>query len=193
MYRAIRNIHLLAASLALPFLLMYGVSALQMGHSSWFDMKPRVEDRDVALAPGQDGAREVARQLTERDSTVRGELTNVQSGPNGIAFRVVMPGTVHEVRYDPLSGNAHVRTSVAGFMGMLNRLHHAAGVGHGLVSLNVWGWGVAAVSVALLVLGVSGIYMWFTRRPERRIGFVLLAVNVAVALVLLGLIRTAGP
>lgn len=193
MYKTIRNIHLIAASFSLPFLLMYGVSAVQMGHAAWFDMKPAVQERDVALGPGQGDAREVARQLMDRDNVVRGELTNVQPGPKGLAFRVVVPGTVHEVQYEPWSGNTHVRTSVAGFMGMLNRLHHAAGVWHEPAALNVWGMGVAVVSFALLILGATGLYMWFTRRPERRVGAMLLAANLGFALALLVLIRRAGP
>jgi len=35
--------------------------------------------------------------------------------------------------------------------------------------------------------------MWFTRRPERRLGMALLAVNLIVAVTLLGLLRISGP
>jgi len=52
---------------------------------------------------------------------------------------------------------------------------------------------VAVVSVGLLLLGASGIYMWFTRRPERRIGIALLTVNLIFAIIVLTLLRAAGP
>jgi hypothetical protein len=35
--------------------------------------------------------------------------------------------------------------------------------------------------------------MWFTRRPERRIGLALLAVNIVFAVIILSLLRRAGP
>jgi hypothetical protein len=56
-----------------------------------------------------------------------------------------------------------------------------------------WAAAVAVVSAALLLLGLSGLYMWFTRRPERRIGLALLAVNIVFAVIILSLLRRAGP
>jgi hypothetical protein len=86
-----------------------------------------------------------------------------------------------------------VKTTVGGVMAMLNRLHHAAGVAHEVTPLKLWGWAVAAVSLALLCIGATGIVMWFMRRTERAIGLVLLAINLAFALTLIVLIRRAGP
>lgn len=193
MYKFIRSVHLLLASLTLPFLLMYGVSAVQMAHGAWFTMKPAVRESALALPPGLTDARAVARAVSERAAEVRGELTNIKAAAREISFRVVVPGTVHEVRYQPDSGQAHLKTSVAGVMGMLNRLHHAAGLWHEPRALRLWGAAVGIVSAALLLLGASGLYMWFTRRSERRLGAVLLGLNLVVVLVLLGLMRHAGP
>ncbi len=123
----------------------------------------------------------------------KGELSNVQAVDAGLALRIVVPGTVHEVRYDRASGVARVKTSVAGVMGMLNRLHHWAGFWHEPPSMKAWAVFVTVTSLGLLLLGASGIYMWFTRRPERRIGIALLAINVVFAVTVLTLLRRAGP
>ena len=193
MYKIIRNVHLLLASFSLPFLIMYGVSAVQMSHSTWFQAKPAVTERDLSIAPGQADARSVARDIMNRQPDLNGELSNVQPNDAGIALRIVVPGTVHEVRYDRLSGSVHIKTSIAGAMGMLNRLHHWAGFWHEPASMKAWATFVAVVSLGLLLLGASGIYMWFTRRSERRIGLALLAVNLIVAATVLGLMRASGP
>lgn len=193
MYKTIRNLHLLFASFSLPFLIMYGVSAVQMSHSGWFQLRPAVHERPMPLAAGQTDARALARDIMERDRTVRGEVANVQASESAINLRIVVPGTVHEVKYDRASGTAQVKTSVAGVMGMLNRLHHWAGLWHEPASMKVWAFAVAMVSAALLFMGVTGLYMWFTRRPERRIGFVLLGINVVFALAIITLLRRAGP
>lgn len=192
-YKFIRNTHLLVASFSLPFLLMYGVSAVQMSHSSWFGMTPSVVERQLALSAGETDARAVARAVMTRQPDMTGELSNVQSNDTGLTLRIVVPGTVHEVRYDRTSGVARIKTSVAGVMGMLNRLHHWAGFWHEPFSMKAWAVFVAIVSVGLLLLGASGVYMWFTRRPERRVGIALLAVNLVFAVTVLTLIRTAGP
>jgi hypothetical protein len=193
MYTTIRNVHLLLASFSLPFLIMYGVSAVQMSHSAWFQMKPAVHERELPLAATQTDARAIARAVMERDRGVKGEVANIQPNAAGVALRIVVPGTVHEVRYDRASGTARVKTSVAGVMGMLNRLHHSAGFWHEPASMKLWAAAVALVSAALLLLGATGIYMWFTRRPERRIGLVLLTINVAFAMALIVLMRRSGP
>jgi hypothetical protein len=193
MYKTIRNLHLLFASFSLPFLIMYGVSAVQMSHSSWFQLKPAVHERQMPLAAGQTDARVLAREIMDHDRTVRGEVSNVQTNERAINLRIVVPGTVHEVKYDRASGTAQVKTNVAGVMGMLNRLHHWAGFWHEPASMRVWAFAVAIVSTALLLIGVTGLYMWFTRRPERRVGLVLLGINVVFALAIITLLRRAGP
>lgn len=192
MYTTIRNIHLLLASFSLPFLIMYGVSAVQMSHSTWFTVKPVVHERDLTLAVGQTDARSIARALMSR-SDIKGELSNVQTAASAVSLRIVVPGTVHDVRYEPSSGIAHVKTSVAGVMGMLNRLHHWAGFWHEPPSMKIWAAFVAVVSAALLLVGFTGLYMWFTRRTERRMGLALLAINLTIAVTLIALLRSQGP
>ena len=193
MYPTIRTMHLLLASFSLPFLLMYAVSAVQMTHSGWFDMKPAVHEDRVSLTPGIADARVVARAVIDRRPHMGGELTTVQRTAAGWNLRVVLPGTVHDVQYDRNSGEARVKTSVAGVMGMLNRLHHAAGLWHEPVSLQVWGVLVTVVSGALMLVGVTGISMWFMRRTERRMGAVLLSVNILFVVAVLAVMRAAGP
>ena len=193
MYTTIRNVHLLFASLSLPFLLMYGISAIQMSHNSWFEKKPSVREHRVALPPGISDARAVARELMDRERAVRGDLANVQLKSATVTLRIVVPGTVHEVQYERASGDTRVKTSVAGVMGMLNRLHHAAGLWHEPLALQLWGVAVAVVSASLLGVGLTGLYMWFTRRSERRLGLLVLGLNAAFVIVLLGMMRTAGP
>jgi hypothetical protein len=193
MYRIVRNIHLLLASLSLPFLIMYGVSAVQMSHSKWFQMKPAVHEQELSITAGQTDARAVGREIMERDASIKGEISNIQSNDTGVVLRIVVPGTVHEVRYERASGVTKVKTSVAGVIGMLNRLHHWAGFWHEPVAMKMWGFAVAIASTALVLLGASGIYMWFTRRSERRIGIALLAINLVFAITVLTLLRLSGP
>jgi hypothetical protein len=191
-YRFLRSIHLLAGAGSAAFLLMYGFSAMQMAHSSWFPTSATVRERQIQLKPRLADARQIARELMER-GVVRGEIQQAATAPARLAVRVARPGTIHDIRYDAASGIVTVRTSATGFMGMLNRLHHTAGLYHGYALLNAWGWAVAMVSVALLVLGVSGVWMWWLRRQERAIGLVLLGANLGFSITVLALIRSAGP
>jgi hypothetical protein len=193
MYKTLRTIHLLLASFSLPFLVMYSVSAVQMTHSTWFNMKPSVREQQLGLAPAVTDARAVAREVMERDATVRGELTAIQSTAAAHSLRIVLPGTVHEVKYDRATGATTIKTSVAGVMGMLNRLHHAAGYWHEPASLKAWALFVLVVSFALLLMGITGLTMWFIRRTERVTGAVLLLINAVFVVTVLVLMRVQGP
>jgi hypothetical protein len=186
LYKFLRNTHLLIGLFSFLFLMMYGVSSVQMSHNSWFKMKPGVTESQVALTPGIADARDVARQLMDR-GLVRGELAQVQAS----SFRILRPGTVHEVNYSPQTGEAKIRTSVAGLMGMLNRIHHVAGLWHEYTLTNVWAVFVAITSILLVTLALTGIYLWFKIHTERVIGAILLAVSLGFSLMLIVLIRTA--
>ena len=190
MYRWLRNTHLWLGMLAVLFLGMYGISSVQMAHSSWFAARPTVTESTVALEPGGANARAIARVLMDRHG-VRGEVRAVRDGGEKLAFRIVRPGTVYEVEYTASSGQARIRTSRAGFIGMLNGIHHAGGLWHDYGLLNVWGVFVGLVSAGLIVLGATGIYLWFKIHSERRIGAALLALSLGYGITVMILLRTA--
>ena len=169
MYPILRNVHLFCGTLALPALLMYAVSAVQMAHSRWFVLKPAVSETASSLQPGLTDGRRVALEVM-RTHQLRGEITAIQIQPSGITARIVVPGTVHELTYDAATGVIGVRTSIAGYMGMLNRLHHAGGLWPEYLPLRLWGAFVAIVSLATVGLGASGIWMWWLRRQDRKWG-----------------------
>ncbi len=170
---------------------VYGMSAVQMAHNEWFSMKPAVVESEVEAGAfaGTDG-RALAQSLMDRYG-MRGDLQQVKATDEGIQMRIARPGTVYEVEYTRQTGRARIKTSVAGFIGMLNRLHHLAGLKHDYRLLNVWGGIVVFVSVALILLGLSGIYLWFKIYEERAVGAILLAFSLGYSLTLIVMIRMA--
>ena len=191
MYATMRNLHLWLGLGFLLFLLMYAVSSVQMAHPEWFPMEPSVREEVVSLspAPGFD-PREVAARLREA-ADVRGDVSAVETAADTVRFRVVRPGTVHEVSYAPGEAEVRVRTSVGSFLAMLNRLHHVGGLWHDYALIDVWGALVGLVSLALVAIGGTGIYLWFRVHRERRVGAVLLALSLGYGLALVVLIRIA--
>jgi hypothetical protein len=191
-YSSLRTIHLLCGVFAVPALVMYGVSAVQMAHTKWFHMKPVVTEVEMPMRPGYSDGRLLAHDVMA-SRNIRGEIASVKQTKGGFEVRVTVPGTVHEIRYEGTSGRVRLKTSVAGFMGMMNRLHHAAGLRHEYVPLRLWGIFCGLVSLAILGLGVTGIWMWWLRKQERLWGLVLLSANLAFAITVLVMLRAAGP
>jgi len=57
--------------------------------------------------------------------------------------------------------------------------------------LNAWGALVAVLSLALFVIGATGIYLWFKLHQERVIGAILLTLSLGYSLTLMVLARNA--
>ena len=148
MYKLLRNTHLFLGLFAFLFVMMYGVSSVQMAHNTWFSAKPLVNESSEKIAPMLD-ARMAAHLLMEKYGW-RGELGQVTTRREDLVFRVVRPGMVYEVTYAPVSGETKIKTNVANWMGMLNRVHHIGGFWHEYSLINLWSVFVALVSISLI-------------------------------------------
>jgi hypothetical protein len=125
------------------------------------------------------------------EQRLRGELAQIRSTDGGFNFRIVRPGVVYEVDYSRAAGEARIRTNTANFIGLLNRIHHIGGLWHEFSLVNVWGALVGVVSAALILMGLTGIYLWFKFHEECVIGTILLAISLGYGVTLTVLIRTA--
>lgn len=183
MYRWLREIHLALGVFSSGFLALYAVSAVQMGH---FNIPVKRSEAEVSLPAGLDDARAVARELK-----LRGVVRQIAWEGAMLHLRAEKLGTVYSITYFRDRGEAIVRTEDGGVLGVLNRLHHTAGLWHESPALRAWGLFVAIVSAALILLAFTGIYLWAKLRNERKAGAVILAAGLANSLVLIALIRAA--
>jgi hypothetical protein len=150
-------------------------------------LTPQISEEDLTLPAGL-AARPVAAVLMQQRG-YGGEIGTTQMTPKGFRVTISRPGTAYAVTYDRTTGQTHIRRDTRSFLAMLNRLHHQNGLRHEDGRLNAWGWALALVSIALLALGATGVYMWFQMRTERRIGTVLLTANLVISLGLLAALR----
>lgn len=179
-YSRMRDIHLLTGLFSIAFILMYAASALQFAHATWVDAKPVVTQGSVRLAPALK-PRDAARALRQA-APVRGDLLQIRRTGELTRFRLSQPGVTHDITYNTATGQAELKTSRYGFAGMLNRMHTTAGLWHNTAAPNAFGVAVGLISAALLILGASGIYLWFIRRNEWKFGTLLMVVSLVWAL-----------
>jgi hypothetical protein len=177
LWQWVRDIHLWTGVFSTVFLGVYAWSSMQVSHNTWFDLKPRITESRITLPTGLTARQAAAELRTARG--LQGDLIGVRETPKGVQFRLALHGRVDEFQHDPATGAAAVKTSRFGPAQLVNRLHFMAGLWHEAPAMNLIGAYAAAVSAALLVLGLSGILLWFRMKAERRIGYVLLAVSLA--------------
>ncbi|MCP5112745.1 MAG: hypothetical protein GY953_18115, partial [bacterium] len=167
MYRWIRSTHLCLGLFALLFLTMYGISGVIISHHPWFNLRPAVTVTllPVADAIGADG-RAVARELMAKHG-LAGQIRAVRTVGDKIQLRIARLGEVYDITYPVDGTEAQVRTSRVGYLAMFNRLHIAGGLHHDYTPFNLWGFLVGVISVGLILLGATGLYLWFKLHSER--------------------------
>ena len=178
MYRFWRDTHLLLGLFLFAFVMLFGVSSLLFSHRSWFETEAAETKSTVVVDPEQASTpRALARHLMAEQG-YRGGLHAVTDAEGRIRFSIRRMGTLHDVEYARGTREAQVKTQVFPFMNMLARMHTTFGVQNEYPPHNLWGALMFLTSVGLLVLGGTGLYLWFKLRTERRIGLVLLLGNL---------------
>ncbi len=191
MYKLLRNIHLAAGLFASVLLVAYGLTALLMAFP-FYRPEPRVSESSVGSVPEDlaSSPRALARWLMDEHG-MRGDLIEAAATSSGLRLTIARPGTAHDVEYTSATRVAYVTTRVDNAVGMLIALHQVRGVSHEDGGTRAWSWLLLSGSVALLLLSVTGVVLWFKRHDERRIGAIVLAIGLAWGLTLLALVRSA--
>ncbi len=185
MYGKLRNTHLILGLLSIPFLLIYGISAVQMAHK--LDVGRQLAAAEFSVPPGLQ-PRPVAKLVMDKQN-YNGEFGGLENTPGGFRFTITSAGAQYQVFYISKLGRVRVRSTSVGVLGVLNRLHHFHGLKNETWPRNAWGVVLACVSVILLFLGISGIYLWFNLHTERSRGLWLLTANLCVAGTLIAALR----
>jgi hypothetical protein len=121
-----------------------------------------------------------------KQNGVEGELGWVQHSPKEHRFviPVSVPGRTTTVTLDVNKREASVEQRITGLADALIVLHmspgqHMAGIRKNWTYMLVWSWLADATVFLTLFITVSGIYLWYVLRSERRIGVTLLLAGTA--------------
>jgi hypothetical protein len=192
MYRWLREIHLIAGLCFFPFAMMYGVSAIQMSHRTWFKLESKIAETKAFVAPEKatDG-RAVARALLAQ-GVIWGELANINQTGAGYTFQLHRSGGSFDVKYDRSTGAVLIKNTEIGLNNTLVRIHHYASVNHDYWVADAWGVLLGLTALALIVVAITGTWIWTKLRRERLVGTVLLVLALGYSLTLLIAIRING-
>jgi len=189
MFQLMRNIHL---GLGLIFVLMavvFAVSSLVFIYRPWL---PRgAEETELTVGVSGDPAaspRAVARELMTNHG-LKGDLRQIQQEGDNVRFRIVRPGESADVEYARSSGEAKIKIQRLNALETLVQLHTNHGLWHDFWPSNAWAAISLLTSIGMLLLGATGIYLWFAHYTERLLGGVLLGSGLLFGFVTLVLTR----
>jgi len=185
-----RNIHL---GLGLGFFLMsliFAVSSLTAIYRQRLGQpKPEITEKAVQLPTAALATPRAAAMELMTAHGLRGDLREIKEKSGTVTFRIVRPGEVAEVAYPAATGEAKITIRRQTALNTLMALHTNHGVWHEYMPANLWAVLAFCTSAGLILLGASGIYLWFKHYDERRIGSALLTSSVVFGLVALYLTR----
>jgi len=189
MFRLMRNVHLWLGLASVAMALMFALSSLFVVFRQSLDTQPEENQRTVKVASESAATpRALARELILHHD-VQGELAAVEEDAERMSFRIHRPGVEHRVAYSKATGEATIDEKRWGAGQTLLQIHVMHGFWHEWVPGWIWALLGFLTSVALLLLGASGIYLWFAHHKERVIGGVLLAVGLLYGISTLALTR----
>jgi hypothetical protein len=198
LYRWTRDLHLYFGLFISPFILLFAASVLFLNHAKVATDRPTsVETRqNLQIPAGLDGLR--GRPAVDRakdmlpELNVVGEIGFTRYLPNTrhFTFPVSRPGWETMVDVDLDTRSAVVSRRSTGLLEAFAYLHkmpgpHNVALRGNWIWTQAWRWFADATVYFTMFVSITGIYLWFALKAERRIG---LAMLTAGALSFFGLI-----
>jgi hypothetical protein len=188
-YWLTRDLHLYLGLFISPFVLVFAISVFFIVHAWKPGMGSGTSTTRVVTAwqmPG-DWQTLSGRPLIDalkpalERANVHGEVGFVQHLVNDkkLIIPVTIPGRETTVSINIASGEATIVTRQTGVADALVTLHKSPGQHGPAIRMNwffmkAWRWLADATVYLILFISISGIYLWYVLRAERKVGFVLL-------------------
>ena len=189
-YMLVRDVHLYVGLFLCPFVLVYAVSVVFLVHA-WVPGGGRALTRTashLAVPPGieeLDGRERIhALRPLLHALGVEGEVGFVQYQPSRhrLILPVSVPGRETRLTLDVAARSAQIEERPSGVWDAFVTLHRMPGPHLTMIRGNAawvraWRWLADASAYGLLLLTVTGVWLWWAIRGERRTGVLLAAMG----------------
>ena len=188
-YRLTRDLHLYLGLFISPFVLVFSISVFFFVHSWIPKLAPETARTRVvpAVALPADLLKLSGRPLVNalkpilESMNVPGEIGFVRHmvKEEMLIIPVSIPGRATTVNINLINREATIVTRETGLADALMTLHKSPGEHAPTLVMNwfyikAWRWFADATACLTLFISISGIYLWYVLRAERKIGFILL-------------------
>jgi len=192
LYRLMRDLHLYLGLFISPFVVVFAVSVFFLVHA-WLPKAREAGAMRVArnLALPENLEELSGRKLIDALQPVlasikaQGEVGWVQhrAREHRLVLPVSLPGRLTTVTIDVAKREAIIEPRTTGLADAFVMLHkspgpHLVGIRMNWFYMRLWRWFADGTVYLVLFLSVSGLYLWYGLRAERRIGLCLLAAGI---------------
>lgn len=171
---------------------MYTASTFVMNHREWFrgpgpERSPAFElERELTYSgvmPDGASSKQIALQLMASLNIEGAYALARNSTKEKVVFTRQHPVTPRRITYTAADQKVTIERMVFSGAGFLERMHRRRGFQHDFLLEDLWAASVDLTILGLLLLAVSGIWMWWELRATRKLG----AVAAGAGIVLFGL------
>ena len=188
-YRLTRDLHLYLGLFSSPFVLVFAISVFFLVHTWLPKLAPETSTTRVVSGlplpgdlPTLSGRPLIeALRPTLEKAGVPGEVGFVRHlvKEEKLIIPVTIPGRETIVTISLASREATIVTRETGLADALVTLHkfpgqHVVNIRMNWFAMQAWRWLADTTAYLILFISVSGIYLWYVLRAERRVGFDLL-------------------
>ncbi len=193
-----RKLHIYLGLFFLFFLWLFCLSGVVLNHhwrfASFWDERKQTSVELHVVRPAETDELQAARNVMAQID-IRGEVSGKieRAEADRLEFRVVRPGDMYDIKADFAKGLVSVGHIHVNGWGILNMLHSFTGVRRTDPTLHqnwwatgIWRFSMDALSVALVIMVLSGTYMWYSRARQRRNALIALALGFITLAALVG-------
>lgn len=180
-----------------PFIIIFGISVLVLNHLNMVDkVEPTqtIFERRLKLDRIPYGTTDLATGKAIGDLLgITGEIDHVFKGKDNLSIGIIRPGLETNIKVNTLTDSVSIKQEKKGVLRATAYLHKMPGPHLAQFRKNAWFmkiWSILtdATVYLILFLTVSGIFLWYFLKMERKMGITATAVGAVVFITLLTLI-----
>ena len=178
MFQLMRNTHLILGLGLFLFALIFAVSSLVIIYRPWLPESRENTEQTIRIDASKAASpRALALELM-RNHGFAGDLRSVNEEDGVMKFRILRPGTHVSFEYTKGGNAVLAQTQRWGWTEFIVQLHVNHGFYHEFLPTTLWSALSLLGSMGLLLLGPTGLYLWFSLHEERVVGSVVLAIGL---------------
>lgn len=185
----IRQIHLYLGLFLAPWMLIYALSTMAMNHREYFKqhyggtMVKWQTEKEQTLTPHfkpDASAQEMAASILQSVNDYGNFNANLTRDRQKLTINRSDPVTPRRFTYTPADGKLVIEKQEFRSAPFLEGLHRRRGFQSSFMLDKLWGASVDLVIISMVLWVLSGVWMWWSLKPTRRLGMVMAGVGCAL-------------
>jgi hypothetical protein len=188
-YSLVRSLHLYFGLFISPFILLFSMSVLVFNHPQFINSILPVEILPVLKSKldriPYDSTDLLTAKAIIQTLGVEGEIDFISQNENKISFPVRQPGSRTQITVDKNTDSVYIDKQVEGALRAMTYLHSMPGPHNeknrgNSIFIRIWRILADIVVYVILLLSVTGIFLWYFLKVERNLGLLSLALGFVI-------------